>query len=532
MSLCKSCVRGKYAEGTINTLQDNCLSCPAGKANTIMASKLQSECATCPQDTYSGSAAGVCESCHNTQNSGAGSIQRSDCKCNSGYTGPDGALSCTMCTAGQYKKDNNPGICTPCPENTYNSIAALSGIASCRSCPLLSSTTGIGKDSIDDCKCDEGTYTTGPEQEWICNTCNPGKYSDQPHSVQCTNCPVNTYQDSFGKTDVDDCQSCPANSNAVTGSGSSQACMCNKGYSGEAGTTCTICAKGKYSASENENNAFCTQCGDGKITVSPGTTTAGGCAMCGSGKYASADHKECLTCPQNTYCVNGMQLQCEDFRANTYNLISGSSNSNACVCVAATYLKNGACYTCIANFFCTGVDNAISQCPANSESVTSSVTIDACECSPGYDGENGKQCSPCGVGTYKTSKGNLGCTACGTGMYSGDTARTKQTACNQCPKGTASNILTAGSCPLCIKGKFSDTLGALVCTNCGVGQWSDSVGATANSCQWCKSGTFQKTTGAQSEASCLLCPVGKTKPWPLTIETKPFDGEEPPNAQF
>ena len=514
MSQCISCVRGKYAQGSINTLQTNCLSCPPGTANAILASKLQSDCVTCLQGKYSVGAAVACEACHSTQNSAAGSIQKSDCKCKPGYTGPDGASSCTTCTAGKYKSGNNPGICTPCPIHTYNSIAALSGVAACKPCPAMSKTTGTGKTSIVDCRCDEGTYTTGPEYAWVCDTCQTGKYSDAPHSSQCSECPANTYQDSIGKTTVGDCKSCPANSNAVLGSGSPQACMCNKGYSGEAGTTCTICAKGTYSPVDNENNAVCTQCGPGKITVAAGTTAEAGCVVCGPGKYASEDHDECLTCPENTYCVNGMREECENFRTNTYNTFTASVSSNACVCVQGTYLQNLACETCLANSYCTGMGNAISQCPANSQSVVSSVASTACECSPGYDGENGQPCSACGEGTFKIPKGNTGCTPCGSGKFSGSTARSIAAACQQCPKGTASDVSTAGSCPACIAGKFSDTLGAVQCQNCIAGQWSDTVGATSNSCRWCKSGTYQLNTGAQSEALCLQCPVGKTKPWP------------------
>ena len=398
----------------------------------------------------------------------------------------------------------------------YNSIAGLSGSTSCMPCPDRSSTTAEGNTGSDACKCDEGTFVnSGGGSQWVCNQCATGTYSDQPHSQQCDNCPFNTYQDDIGATREQDCHNCPDNSNAAIASDSPDKCMCNMGYSGVAGQTCTVCARGKYSDSQTENNAACKPCGNGKITTNTGTTAASGCVTCEPGKYASPNQDECISCPSNTYCENGIKKQCASFRPNTLNPSTASTSNNACLCMPGTYLANNVCTACLANNFCVG-NNFMTTCPVNSQSVGSSTNINACECNPGYDGENGAECNACIAGTYKIDKGNVGCQACGGGKFSGNTARSIATACQPCPLGTASDIAIAATCPACNKGKYSEALGTQSCNSCPFGKWSNALSATsADTCQWCGAGKFQRNVGAASADACLACPAGKTKIWPM-----------------
>ena len=512
---CLPCGTGKYASATINTQAANCQSCLAGKANPNTGSGNVNACVECVAGKYSAAAANSCASCHNTQNSLAGSTLISACKCNSGYTGPDGGLSCTQCASGKYKHDANPGVCTSCPVNTYNSIPGQSGSGSCSSCPLSSTTDGGAKTNVGDCKCTQGTSVqTTIGTTWVCNQCGVGKYSDQPHSSGCENCPLNTYQTTFGASNSNACFACPANSNSKISSGSQQDCNCNLGYSGVAGGLCTVCVHGKYSDSAIENNGECKQCISGKITDATGATALSQCVVCGVGKYASLDQSTCIDCPVDTYCSNGMQIMCTTFRTNTYNSIPASSNSNACLCVAGTFLSGNLCTACTVDFFCRGTDNSKTACPINSASIASSVIITACKCKPGHHGEDGTACSECVPGTYKVSEGNQACTACGVGFFSDGAARSIPGACLQCPVGKASNNAIAASCPACGAGKYSDTSGATICKDCQAGKWSSATMATsADVCQWCGAGKYQQNLGAVAESLCKVCPVGKTKSW-------------------
>ena len=480
--------------------------CTAGKSNSDTASSSENACDTCGVNTFSEQGASTCTACHSTQNSLSGSDQQNDCKCNAGYVGNDGANSCTACEPGKFKDGTNPGVCTACVADTYSGATALVPTV-CKQCPTGSSTVGNGKTHISDCECDEGKYEDSTSDVWTCKDCQPGKYSDEPHSPSCSSCPINTYLDALGGTNEAQCQSCTANSESMPGSGSSESCLCKKGYSGSQDVGCTI----KYNGDGNVINAECTQCSDGKVTTSGGEDA---CVMCGTGKYASGNHDECLECPADTYCDQGMKMQCENFRANTHNPNPSSSDNADCVCVAGTYLDGAVCEICTANYFCTGINNGRSECPANSESLVSSESDQECTCSRGYSGANGGPCVECGVGTYKDQIGDVACSSCESGNYNGQTASTTSNACKQCAKGTASNLAIAGNCATCVAGTFSNTLGAETCTPCSYGQWSNIVGATTtNTCQWCDAGKYQMTMGADAESDCFLCPTGKTKTW-------------------
>jgi len=238
------------------------------------------------------------------------------------------------------------------------------------------------------------------------------------------------------------------------------------------------------------------------------------CVTCEAGKFASANQDVCNACPQNTYCESGIQKTCVSFRPNTYNPSTASSSSSACLCVAGRYLLNSVCVACVANNFCTGQANSMTACPLHSQSLASSQDIKACECRPGYDGENGGPCTVCVAGTFKVDKGNVGCEPCGIGKFSAETARSIPAACLQCPLGTASPNAIAASCPACNAGTYSDTLGATICKSCQVGKWSSAVTAvSSNTCQWCGPGKYQRILAAPAVTSCLACPAGKTKTW-------------------
>ena len=99
------------------------------------------------------SSAGSCVSCPANSQSVANTVKLSAtaCKCNAGYTGPDGG-TCTACEEGKYKPLTGSGTCTSCPAETYS--PAASG-------PLT------------DCTCNAGYFGAlgGP-----CTACVAGKY--------------------------------------------------------------------------------------------------------------------------------------------------------------------------------------------------------------------------------------------------------------------------------------------------------------------------------------------------------------------
>ena len=124
----------------------------------------------------------------------------SDCKCNMGYTGPDG-VSCAACTAGKYKETEGSSICTQCL---------------------------------------------------------PGKHSPalaETDMVACLDCPSNTYSSSSN----DMCYECPRNARSNASSSNISNCFCPPGYTGN--RSCTACDTGKFKAING--SSLCTACQPG-----------------------------------------------------------------------------------------------------------------------------------------------------------------------------------------------------------------------------------------------------------------------------
>ena len=85
----------------------------------------------------------------------------SACQCNGGYTGANGA-SCTICAAGTYKLNSNPGTCQGCPSFS-TSVAGSSALTACQCNAGYTGANG-GACSI----CAAGTYKLNS---------NPGRIS-------------------------------------------------------------------------------------------------------------------------------------------------------------------------------------------------------------------------------------------------------------------------------------------------------------------------------------------------------------------
>jgi hypothetical protein len=67
-----------------------------------------------------------------------------DCKCNAGYTGPDGSSICSMCDAGKYKDTSGSAACVLCPNATYSSFFARVSQDTCQPCYNDSTSNKVG----------------------------------------------------------------------------------------------------------------------------------------------------------------------------------------------------------------------------------------------------------------------------------------------------------------------------------------------------------------------------------------------------
>ena len=101
---CAACIAGTYKD--VNGSAP-CSLCSQGQYSTAIAEISESTCIDCPAHTYSG----------------IGSKQQTNCTCNKGYTGPDGA-ACAACIAGTYKDVNGSAPCSLCSKGTYSTETA------------------------------------------------------------------------------------------------------------------------------------------------------------------------------------------------------------------------------------------------------------------------------------------------------------------------------------------------------------------------------------------------------------------------
>ena len=92
-----------------------------------------------------------------------------DCKCNKGYTGPNGG-SCAGCLAGKYKAQTGAAACTDCAAGKYsNATAATSDV--CQDCtPNTHSQAGSG--NLSACGCNRGYHG----RDGNCDACAWGKF--------------------------------------------------------------------------------------------------------------------------------------------------------------------------------------------------------------------------------------------------------------------------------------------------------------------------------------------------------------------
>ena len=205
--------------------------------------------------TYSAAVGAIanstCSTCPTYSNSPAGSAALTACFCNPGSTGNHVlwcgnsctiTLTCNLCDAGTYKVETGGAVCTNCLAGEYSpTVGATSNV--CQTCPT-NSNAPEASDEHTDCICDAGS--TGADGS-ACSLCDAGKYKVATGDVSCTNCSEGQYSTVIGAT-FDECQTCPANSNAPAASDEQTDCICDDGSTGVDGSACVVagCEAGEY----------------------------------------------------------------------------------------------------------------------------------------------------------------------------------------------------------------------------------------------------------------------------------------------
>ena len=258
---CAACAAGKYK--TVPG-PDTCTDCDAGTYLTTTGATALAPCTACPSNTQSG----------------LGSTSLSSCVCNLGFTGPDGG-PCAAFAAGKYKTVPGTVACTDCAAGTYSTTTGATALDTCTACPS-NTQSGLGSTVLTSCVCNLGF--TGPNGE-TCAACAAGKYKYWRGPETCYDCDAGTYSTTTGAIALATCIACPSNTQSDLGSTS---CVCNLGFTGPDGGTCTACAAGKYKTVTGPDT--CTDCAAGKYSA---TMAATACWACPEVSTASPDRTSC-----------------------------------------------------------------------------------------------------------------------------------------------------------------------------------------------------------------------------------------------
>jgi alpha-tubulin suppressor-like RCC1 family protein len=330
-----------------------------------------------------------------------------------------------------------------------------------------------------------------------------------------------------------ECATCPANSTSPPGSMSQTDCLCNIGYSGPDGGSCTPCPTGTFK--EYKGVGTCATCPPNKYQDNTGSQTCKPCvSLCEAGKYLDGcgvdNSGSCALCPPNKYQPSTGQFECNVCPINSTSP-SGSDSIDDCLCNAGYERYGDYCRACQSGFYKTDAGNSSSclpceagtfkansgagtcnpcednkyqdesgqfkckHCPSNSTSPLGSDSIDNCECNAGYE-RDGSNCNKCQKGKYKTDAGNNTCLPCEAGTFN---ANRGMGICQQCPDNMTSPIGSdsVDDCE-CDVGYSSPDGGP--CTACQAGFYKDSTGSS--SCLPCEEGKYQDDPGSQTCKPC------------------------------
>jgi len=540
-----------------------CSECVAGTYKFVNGS---SACVACVQGTYSGATAQTsktaCVLCPSHTDSAEGSRLVTNCSCNAGYTGVDGA-DCIECIAGTWKAVNGSSSCILCPWGKYSTETGQFLESTCRNCPYnmySSDGSGLltncscnagytGDDGTDCIECIAGTWKavngssscmlcpsgkysneTGQFLESACNDCPTHTYSGDGSSVitnctcdfgftgpggtLCTACPVDTYKEVRGSAF---CIACPFNSNSSVGSIAVADCKCRPGWTGPDGEACVECQAGKLK--KLQGNATCQECGYATYSERTGMSA---CTACSQGTYRDANATACLSCPV------GKRLQKhEDESLCVQDLVSIQGAMSVSVNLT-TFEKYRSQYV-------VGIAAVAQVHPSFVEilSVTeaarrrflrrlfnvqgASVNVDfRITASASYAHQISALVTQNALTTWASQNGvpapalhSIEVT-CGMGLA----PSTPSSGCVPCTYGQFKYSIDNSSCLSCPANTFSNTTGGTFCVPCP-GNSSSANGSKTCSCDpgasgpdggpcaQCGPGTFKETNGA---AACSTCP--------------------------
>ena len=286
--------------------EDSCHACPVGKSTLFTGSTSDEDCYTCAADKYV-NFNGSCIHCPSNSISAEGSVGVASCTCQYGFTAYDMILEinseCVPCGEGKYKSEAGNHHCTSCPagkrartESEYLDPVIYGTVwidplgvtetgscldceantfwnnGTCTACPA-NTLAETGSVSITDCVCVAGFEFDA--RSHICTECVAGTFKANIGNDHCQQCTEGTYAAQPTSTV---CTACSPHSSTISSGAAQQTdCVCNAGYFGLPGSSCTVCPTGTFSSI---NQAECTTCGTTHYLPLTALGTEDVCTIC------------------------------------------------------------------------------------------------------------------------------------------------------------------------------------------------------------------------------------------------------------
>jgi len=431
---CVACVAGTFKASNGS---DACTQCAAGKYSAATGATSDS-CADCARDTYSSADSTQCEACPSDTVSAALSSKETDCKCNAGYTGPDGG-TCVACVAGTFKASNGSDACTQCAAGKYSAENGEISKTTCTDCPS-NTYSPSGSGLLTNCTCIKGYTPVSLGNDGVaCSACVAGTFKDVNGTAECTQCAAGEYSTATAATSVSTCIDCPSNTYSPSGSGRLTNCTCIKGYTplspGNDGVACDACVAGTFK--DVNGSAECTQCAAGEYSTATAATSVSTCMDCPSDSYSGTGSGVLTDCICNKGYNGKDGGACSACFVGTYKDVNGSSSCIRCSPGQYSNLKAATtmatCKSCPRDTYNASDNSLCLACPDNSHSNAKSFVESACKCNVGYTGADGTACTACLAGSYKAINGSAACRDCAAGKYNNLTAASSVRYSDQSP---------------------------------------------------------------------------------------------------
>ncbi len=461
------------------------------------------------------------------------------------------AVACQACPFGHWSE---PGAseCTKCPANTQAVVVDSAEDQFARW--LVNNTLPEGT-SVDE-HTDYQFFDT-----IACVACPAGSWS-APGSGSCltSGCPsgyIVQFEDpSNSSSPVIGCEICPAGTYRNYDDDPTTCIPCDLGLASPAGSYgCQYpCTPGTGSIPGQPN---CEPCA--KNYYNPGGLGQRECGFCGFGAVSQPGSEICDYCQNSALSFTlGTFVYTPDNTCQSCNQFDGAMSVHEFVSpftAPSRYLDENSVLSPWPN---NPVWEPCGDC-VNLGQETQVTRWGTCSiCPPGQSRPKGSEvCVPCGPGSHRTNKTDVGCALCPEGTFAdgygtaictpcptglGTDGKIGQTECTACPIGTYSDGSSEGGCTPCPAGTNNPFKGNTECYACPAGSFS---AEGAWNCKACSAGSFSAAGSPSCSdrcpanmyvdfgidatygfAGCRSCPPGRwTKDQPVPLDLNSTDDE-------